>query len=78
MGEATVGLTLEECSVTMFCSLAVCAIALYSTSALDQATTFCFLFLHATRFLPRNMQYPVVDLLSRVILPNLHERSLPP
>ncbi|RDX64693.1 hypothetical protein CR513_56725, partial [Mucuna pruriens] len=37
-----------------------CAMARNSASALDRATTFCFLLLQVTRFPPRNIQYPEV------------------
>ena len=39
-------------------------IALYSASALDLATTFCFLLFHETRFPPTDTQYPEVERLS--------------
>jgi hypothetical protein len=35
--------------------------ALYSASALDLATTFCFLLCHVTKFPPTNVKYPEVD-----------------
>ncbi|RDX88193.1 hypothetical protein CR513_30240, partial [Mucuna pruriens] len=41
-----------------------CAMAQNSASALDRATTFCFLLLQVTRFLPKIIHYPKVDLLS--------------
>ena len=53
------------------------AIALYSASAVDQATTACFLLCHETRLPPTNTQYPDVDLLSSLLLPNLHHSTLP-
>ena len=40
------------------------ATALYSLSAIDLATTDCFLLFQETRFPPTNMQYPDVDFLS--------------
>ncbi|RDY07787.1 hypothetical protein CR513_08048, partial [Mucuna pruriens] len=40
------------------------AMARNFASVLDRATTFCFLLLQVTRFPPRNIQYPEVDLLS--------------
>ncbi|RDY14094.1 hypothetical protein CR513_00896, partial [Mucuna pruriens] len=43
------------------------AMARNSTSALDRATTFCFLLLQVTRFSLRNIQYPEVDLLSTIL-----------
>ncbi|KAL2320145.1 hypothetical protein Fmac_029114 [Flemingia macrophylla] len=43
-----------------------CAIALNSASALDLATTLCFLLFQVTRFPPRKVQYPIVDLLSTI------------
>ncbi|BAT75172.1 hypothetical protein VIGAN_01299200, partial [Vigna angularis var. angularis] len=36
----------------------------YSASALDLATTLCFLLFQDIRFPPSRTQYPVVDLLS--------------
>ena len=44
------------------------AIPLNSVSALDKATTFCFLLLQVTRFPPTNVKYLDVDFLS-VIFP---------
>jgi hypothetical protein len=38
--------------------------ARYSVSALDLATTYCFLFFHVTRFPLMNIQNPVLDLRS--------------
>ncbi|KAJ0575723.1 hypothetical protein HanIR_Chr05g0216071 [Helianthus annuus] len=38
------------------------AIPLNSASALDRATTFCFLLLQVTRFPPTRVKYPDVDL----------------
>ena len=38
--------------------------ALNSASALDKATSDCFLLFHVTKFLPRNEQYASVELLS--------------
>ena len=35
-----------------------------SASALDNATTFCFLLLHVTRLPPTKVKYPEVDFLS--------------
>jgi hypothetical protein len=43
--------------------LVVWAITLYSTSALDLATTLCFLLFHVTGFAPQKAQYPMVNLL---------------
>ncbi|BAU03137.1 hypothetical protein VIGAN_UM017800, partial [Vigna angularis var. angularis] len=40
------------------------AIALYSASALDLATTLCFLLFQDIRLPPIETQYPEVDLLS--------------
>src|SRR3954470_14157604 len=40
------------------------AMALYSASAVDRATTSCFLLRQDTGFPPTNIQYPEVDLLS--------------
>lgn len=45
-------------------STVVFATDLYSTSILDIDTLFCFLALQDTRFVPRNIAYPPVDLLS--------------
>ena len=45
-------------------SQVVRAIARYSASALDLATTFCFLLFQEMRFPPMRTQYPEVDLLS--------------
>ena len=42
----------------------VCAMALYSASALELATTIYFLLFQEIRFPPRKMQYLVVDFLS--------------
>lgn len=39
------------------------AIALYSTSVEDLLTVACFLAFHEISELPRNTQYPVMDLL---------------
>ncbi|KAL1531340.1 non-specific serine/threonine protein kinase [Salvia divinorum] len=39
-----------------------------SASALDKATTFCFLLLQVTRLPPMNMKYPPVDFLSTGLL----------
>src|SRR5436190_23406457 len=39
------------------------AMAMYSASAVDRATTSCFLLRQDTEFPPTNMQYPDVDLL---------------
>lgn len=47
-----------------------CAIARNLASALDRATTLCFLPLQVTRFLAKNVQYVVVDL-RQVIKPIL-------
>ena len=44
-----------------------CAKALNSASVLDR-TTSCFLLLHVMRFLAKNVQYPVVDLRSKVAI----------
>ncbi|PRQ21801.1 hypothetical protein RchiOBHm_Chr7g0243261 [Rosa chinensis] len=44
------------------------AIPLYSASALDLATTFCFLLLHVTRLPSTNVKYTEVDLLSVIHL----------
>jgi hypothetical protein len=48
-----------------FCSHMISAVALatdlYSVSVLDHETVFCFLVLHDTRFVPRNMAYPPVN-----------------
>ena len=41
-----------------------CAVAQSSTLALDLVTTFGFLLLQVTKFLPKNMQFPNVDLLT--------------
>ncbi|RDX61692.1 hypothetical protein CR513_60059, partial [Mucuna pruriens] len=41
-----------------------CAMARNSASALDRATIFSLLLLQVTKFPPRNIQYPEVDLLS--------------
>ncbi|CAL5082640.1 unnamed protein product [Urochloa decumbens] len=49
-------------------SLRLNAIALYSASAVDRATTSCFLLLHDTRLPPTKTQYPEVDLLSSILL----------
>ncbi|MFS7992594.1 hypothetical protein Hanom_Chr12g01084131 [Helianthus anomalus] len=38
------------------------AIPRNSASALERATTFCFLLLHVTRFPPTRVKYPDVDL----------------
>ena len=38
--------------------------ALYSASALDLATTLCFLLFQVIMFPPRKVQYPVMDFLS--------------
>ncbi|GMP26440.1 hypothetical protein CsSME_00002869 [Camellia sinensis var. sinensis] len=54
-----------------------CAISLNSTSALDLATTFCFLLLQVTRLLPTKVQYPEVDLLSVTDPPSQHLYRLP-
>ncbi|KAJ0826795.1 hypothetical protein HanRHA438_Chr17g0818341 [Helianthus annuus] len=35
-----------------------------SASALDKATTFCFLLFHVTKFPPTKVKYPEVDLRS--------------
>ncbi|RDX64874.1 hypothetical protein CR513_56514, partial [Mucuna pruriens] len=43
-----------------------CVMARNYDSTLDQATTFCFLLLQFTRFPPKNIQYPVVNLLSTI------------
>ncbi|KAM0017917.1 hypothetical protein Hdeb2414_s0027g00693371 [Helianthus debilis subsp. tardiflorus] len=40
------------------------AIPRNSASALDRATTFCFLLLQVTRFPPTKVKYPDVDLRS--------------
>jgi len=40
------------------------AIVLYSASALDLATTRCFLLFHEIKLPPMETQYPDVDLLS--------------
>ncbi|MFS7910744.1 hypothetical protein Hanom_Chr02g00109791 [Helianthus anomalus] len=40
------------------------AIPLNSASALERATTFCFLLLQVTRFPPTKVKYPEVDLRS--------------
>lgn len=40
-----------------------CAIALYSTFALERVTIDCFLLLQVTKFPPIKVQYPEVDLL---------------
>ncbi|MFS7906388.1 hypothetical protein Hanom_Chr01g00058631 [Helianthus anomalus] len=40
------------------------AIPRNSASALDRATTFCFLLLQVTRFPPTRVKYPDVDLRS--------------
>ena len=37
------------------------AIALYSTSADDRGTVFCFLDFHETREFPRKIQNPLID-----------------
>jgi hypothetical protein len=37
---------------------------LYSASVLDLDTVYCFLALHDTRFVPRNIANPPIDLLS--------------
>jgi hypothetical protein len=42
------------------------AIPQNSASALDKATTFCFLLLHVTKFPPTNIKYPDVDFLSEI------------
>ena len=44
------------------------AIPPYSASALDLATTFCFLLLHITKFPPTKVKYPEVDHLSSIAL----------
>ncbi|MFY0353897.1 hypothetical protein ACOMH0_19380, partial [Bacillus sp. YIM B13601] len=46
-------------------SHAVDAIARYSASALERATTLCFLLFQVTRLPPTNVQKPVMDLRSR-------------
>lgn len=44
-------------------SQVVRAIALYSASGEDLATTICFLLFHEIGDVPRSIQYPVLDLL---------------
>jgi len=44
----------------------LCAIVLNFASTLDLATISCFLLFQVTRFLPRKVQYLVVDLLSTI------------
>ena len=41
-----------------------CVLTLYSDSALDRETTFCFLLSYEIKFHPIKTQYPDVDLLS--------------
>ena len=42
------------------------AMPLYSASALDLATTPCFLLRHVTKFPPTNVKYPAVERLSLI------------
>ena len=49
-------------------------IPLNSASALDRATTFCFLLFQVTKFPPTKVKYPEVDFLSDS-QPSLHQYS---
>jgi hypothetical protein len=71
---SVVGLLAELCpnslsnNLNQMISIVAAAIALYSASALDLATTACFLLFQVTAFPPTNMQKPVVDFLSSGLL----------
>ena len=52
------------------------AIALYSASALDLATTFCFLLFQEIKLSPIETQYSEVDILLDEILPNQHLNNI--